>query len=304
MPFDRLFITILLSFILIRTTEAQVVAGIKRPGPNKIKNLDSNGWKRTGVLILNVNQSAQSDWSGGGENFQIGINLILNKAVHNKKGKYSFDSYIDLELGLVNATSFKQFRKITDRCDLTVEVEHSIGKKNHFNYGLLGNINTQLFAGYNYREDGHPKMSSFLSPGKIILSPGIDYKDTKADRYFSLFVSPSTIRWITKRDRDFYNAHKFGVDSFRRVYTEIGAYLSIHYSNKFSNTTNLISRLDLFSNYKRKPGNVDVLMNNILTLRIAKNFVGTLLFDLLYDHDVKRRIQIQEVMGLGLRLNL
>lgn len=303
MPFARLYLTALLSFLFF-TMEAQVITGIKRPGPDKIKNLDSNGWKRTGLLVLNVNQSAQSDWSSGGENFQIGVNLILNKAVHNKKGKYSLDTYIDVELGLVNASSFHQFRKITDRCDFTIEVEHSIGKKNHFNYGLLGNINTQLFNGFNYGVAGQPKLSSFLSPGKILLSPGIDYKNTKDDRYFSLFISPSTIRWITKRDRDFYRDYKFGVDSFKKGYTEIGAYLSIHYTNRFSNTTTLISRLDLFSNYKRKPGNVDVMMNNILTLRIAKNFVGTLLFDLLYDHDVKKRIQIQEITGLGFRLNL
>lgn len=105
-------------------------------------------------------------------------------------------------------------------------------------------------------------------------------------------------------DRDFYKSYKFGVDSFHKVYTEIGAYLSIHYNNKISKTVNVISRFDLFSNYKRKPENVDLLMNNVFTFSIAKNFVGTFLLDILYDDDVKRRTQIQEVMGLGLRLTL
>jgi len=299
------FIPFLLFGLLnVSTTKAQVVTEMKRVGAKKIKSLDSNGWKRTGLFVLNVNQSAQSDWGSGGENFMIGINALLNKAVHHRNGKYTFDTYLDLELGVVEASSFKQFRKTTDRFDMTLELEHTIGSKGHFNYGLLGNINTQVFGGHNYIIEGSPKTSAFFSPGKILLSLGIDYKDTKPNRYFSLFITPATIRWVTKLDDAFYNRKLFGVDSSHRVYTEIGAYLSVHYNNKLSKTASLISRLDLFSNYKRKPGNIDILMNNVLTLNISKSFAGTFVFDLLYDHDVKRRTQVQQVSGLGLRLKL
>lgn len=300
----KILLPFVLIMIIISTGNTQVVTDMKRVGAKKKAALDSNGWKRNGLLVLNVNQSAQSNWGSGGENFQIGINLILNKAIHHRKGKYTFDTYFDLELGVVESSSIKKFRKTTDRFDLTFELDHSIGQKEHFNYGILGNINTQVFGGHSYATDDHPKISSFLSPGKILLSLGIDYKDSKPDHYFSLFISPATIRWVTKMDRDFFSSYKFGVDSFHRVYTEIGAYISIHYNKKISKTANFISRLDLFSNYKRKPQNVDVLMNNVLTFNIAKNFAATILLDILYDHDIKKEIQIQEVTGLGLKLRL
>ena len=299
----KLTLCLLCGLLLAFSARAQVVGELKRVGAKKKIALDSNGWKRTGMLILTVNQSAQRDWGSGGENFQLGINLILNKAVHHRKGKYTFDAYFDLELGLVEASSFKQFRKTIDRCDLTLELEHSIGKGN-FNYGILANLNTQLFDGVNYFLDLHPKISSFLSPGKALISLGIDYKRSSNQQYFSLFVTPATIRWVTKLDRDFYSDYKFGVDSFHRVYTEIGAYLSAHYNNKISKTTSLISRLDLFSNYKRDPQNIDVLLNNVLTFSLTKHMAGSIIFDLVYDHDVKQRTQIQEILGLGLRLKL
>ena len=300
------FLLLSLFTTLLITTRAQVLTDLKRVGAKKIKSLDSNGWRRTGVFVLNVNQSAQSDWNSGGENFMIGINGILNKSVHHKNGKYTFDSYMDLELGVVEASSFKKFRKTTDRFDMTFEIEHSIGKKTngHYNYGLLGNVNTQVFGGHNYIIEGHPIISSFLSPGKFLLSMGIDYKNTNPQHYFSFFISPATIRWVTKIDKQFYNSYKFGVDSFQKVYTEIGAYLSLNYNARISKTTNYIGRLDLFSNYKRKPGNVDLLMNNLFTFNINKLFAGTILVDILYDDDVKRRTQIQEVTGIGLRLKL
>lgn len=290
--------------VLFVQVQAQAVTELKRVGAKKRAALDSNGWKRTGLLVLNINQSAQSDWSSGGEKFQIGINLLLNKAIHHRKERFLFDAYFDLELGLTEAASFKQFRKTTDRFDLTFEVERMLGNKHHWNYGLLANMNTQLFNGYNYAAAGYPKLSGFLSPGKFILSPGFDYKHTTQKAYFSFFVSPLTFRWVTKTDRSFFNSSKFGVDSARRYNTEIGAYISVHYNAKLSANTNLISRADFFSNYKRDPQNIDVLLNNVLSIKISERFAAALIFDLLYDADIKARTQVQQVMGLGLRMRL
>ena len=302
MSFTRLFTLILLlqSPILF----SQQVFIPKRVGAKKVSSIDSNGWKSTGMFILNINQSAQSDWGTGGENFMFGVNGILNKAIHHRNNKYTFDLYADIELGFVEATSFKKIRKTSDRIDVTAEIEHSIGKRGHYNYALLGNVNTQVFDGHNYYLGDYPKISSFLSPGKFLLAFGIDYKKVTEKSYFSFFISPSTVRFVTKADEDFYKLKKFGVDSSDKVNTEIGAYISAHFNAKLSKTTNLISRLDLFSNYKRKPQNIDVLFNNVLTVNINKIFSATFLFDIVYDHDFKTRTQIQEITGLGLRLKL
>jgi hypothetical protein len=281
----------------------QLVTEMKKVTGNKRPVLDSNGWKDTGFLLLNVNQAAQNGWGSGGENFQIGINFIFNKDIHHKKGKYTFDAYIDLELGLMESSSIGEFRKTSDRCDITVELDHSIGTKGHFNYGFLSNFNSQLFRGRDYYLDGHPKISSWLTPGKFLISAGVDYKDSDSAHYFSAFVSPATIRWVVKRDPDFYDKSKFGVDSAHKVYTEVGAYFSAHYNVHISKTVNYIGRLDLFSNYLKKPGKVDVFMTNLFTFNISKRFAGSILFDLLYDADIKNRLQIQEITGIGLRLS-
>ena len=172
--------------------QAQTIQEIQKTNSRKIKTLDSVGWEHTGFFIFNVNQGALSNWSGGGERFLIGINGILNYSSHHKQGKYTMESYLDLELGVVEAASFKKFRKTTDRCDITVEMDHSITEKT--NYGLLFNFNSQIFGGHNYAITGHNKVSSFLTPGKILLAPGIDFKNHNATNYFSLFISPVTFR--------------------------------------------------------------------------------------------------------------
>ena len=291
------------SFLLIAFSLLGQKQDIQKLSSRKMKSLDSAGWEKTGFFIFNVNQAALSDWSSGGERFLIGINGIVNYALHHQKGKYSKDSYIDIELGAVEASSFRKFRKTTDRFDVTLELDHSTSNKNLY-YGLLFNLNTQLLGGHNYLVAGHNKISSFLSPGKILLAPGFDVKVKKPESYFSFFVSPSTARWVTKIDDDFYNQYKFGVDSAQRVNTEFGAYITTHYNVKISKTTRYIGRLDLFSNYLRKPENVDVLMNNLFTINISNVFAVNILLDIIYDDDIKRRTQVQEIFGLGLKLKL
>lgn len=298
-----LFLYISFLMVHISPCHAQLVTEMKKVKGKARPALDSTDWISTGLFLLNANQAAQSGWNAGGEKFQIGINFIFNKDIHHKKGKYSFDAYLDVELGLVESSSTGEFRKTSDRCDLSVELDHSIGQRGHYNYGLLVNFNSQLFRGRNYVLDGHPKISSFLTPGKLLLSPGIDYKDTNSQHYFSAFISPATVRWVTKRDPEFFGISKFGVDSARRVFTEIGAYLGVHYNAHLSKTVNYIGRVDLFSNYKKDPGNVDVFMTNLITFNFSKKFACSILLDLLYDADITHELQVQEITGVGLKLS-
>lgn len=264
-----------------------------------IQSLDSNGWKLNGTFILNLNQGALSNWASGGEENVLGMNSILNYAVHFRHNKHTWDNYFDLALGFQNATSFGQFRKIDDRIDVTTKYGFRVNQ--HWYLGLLTNFNSQALIGYDYTVESEQKVSSFITPGKIILSPGFDYKTAHR---FSLFISPVTARWNLKHDPDFFNIAKFGVDSARKVNTEFGAFVTAKFSASFTKWATYSSRIDLFSNYKRKPENIDVLMNNLLTMRFTKIFATNLCLDLIYDDDVKKRLQIKEVLGIGFTVRI
>ena len=264
-----------------------------------IESLDSNGWKLSGTFILNLNQGALSNWVAGGEQNVLGINSIFNYGINFRHGKNTWDNLIDLALGFQNATSFGKFRKIDDRIDITTKYGHLI---NHYWYlALLANFNSQSLAGYDYSVEPNKKISNFLTPGKIILSPGLDYKTSSR---FSLFFSPSTVRWILKTDEEFFNMAKFGVDSARKGNTEIGAFVTAKFSASFTKWATFRSRVDLFSNYKREPKNIDVLMNNLLTMKFTKVFATNLSLDLIYDDDVKKRLQVKEILGIGITVKL
>lgn len=294
----KLFFSLVIFMICVNTNAQDgTVKQMQDAGTKAVKSLDSNGWKKSGTIILSLNQGALSNWAAGGEENIFGVNGIFNYAVNYKGDRNNWDNYFDIALGFQNATSFKKFRKIDDRIDITSKYGRKITEK--WYYGLLVNFNSQALPGYNYATDPPTKISSFLSPGKILLSPGFDFKPNDK---FSLFMSPATVRWVLKQDEDFYNMAKFGVDSAKKVNTEIGAFITAKYKAAITKWATYTGRLDLFSNYRRNPQNVDVLMNNLLTMNFTKNFATNLSVDLLYDDDVLKKLQLKEILGIGLTM--
>jgi hypothetical protein len=97
---------------------------------------------------------------------------------------------------------------------------------------------------------------------------------------------------------------KFGVDSAKKVNTEIGAFITAKYKVAFTKWATYTGRLDLFSNYRRNPQNIDVWMNKLLTMNFTKNFATNLSVDLLYDDDVLKKLQLKEILGIGLTMKL
>ena len=241
-----------------------------------LKPLVKDGWKKTGTFIINANQGALIDWAAGGEQNTLGITTILNYNINHKKGRYTWNNYFDLALGFQNASSFGRFRKVDDRVDITSKYGYQFSK--WWYTALLANFNTQALAGYAYTDTLNSKISDFLSPGKILLSAGIDFRP---DQHFSLFTSPLTTRWILKRARSFYIFNKFGVPAYKKSYNELGAFATAKFSKSFAPWVIYTGRLDLFCNYKRKPQNIDLFFTNLLGMKFNKWLGTTISLDMI-----------------------
>jgi hypothetical protein len=290
---------ILVSILCLSQAQDRSVKEMQVIGTKAFKSLDSNGWNKVGTFIFNINQGTLSNWAAGGEQSVLGINWIFNYALNLRSERNTWDNGFDIALGFQNATSFGKFRKIDDRIDITSKYGFQISKKGYL--GILTNFNSQALAGYDYSDTPNTKISSFLTPGKILLSPGFDYKPNNK---FSFYISPLTIRWVLKNNPAFFNSSKFGVDSAQKVNTELGAFFTAKASLKLAKWATYNSRLDLFSNYKRKAQNVDLLMNNLLTMKFNKILSTNISLDLIYDDDVIKRLQVKEILGVGLILKL
>lgn len=293
-----LFTVSMFLFIAISAQDI-TMKGLQKDAGKEIKSLGSNGWKRSGNFMLNLNQGSLQNWAAGGEQNTLGVNAIFNYAVNFREDRNTWDNYFDLALGFQNATSFKRFRKIDDRIDITSKYGYQLSKK--WYAAALINFNSQSLAGYDYTDTMDTKISNFLSPGKILVSAGFDYRPNST---LSVFISPITTRWILKKDNDFYTIDKFGVPAFKRSYNELGAYLTVKYNKAVTKWATYTGRLDLFSNYKKNPQNIDIFFTNLLSMKFNKWLGSTISVDMIYDDDVLKKTQLKEILGIGLSVKL
>lgn len=261
-------------------------------------------WKTGGSFNLNVNQGALSNWSAGGDKFSLSLTSLLNLFAHYKHGRHSWDNTIDMAYGLVNTTSLGQ-RKSDDRIDLVSKYGYEMDKKWYLS--SLLNFRSQFAEGYAYPTDSTKVLTSnFMAPAYVVLSLGMDYKP---DETFSLFMSPITARWVIVSNDSLAAVAAYGVDSGKHVKMEIGAYASVNWNKLITPTTTYKTKLDLFSNYRHDPFNVDIFWTNVVTVKVSKLINMNISVDMIYDNDVPTvkddgtaggaRPQIKQVLGVG-----
>ena len=219
-----------------------------------------------------------------------------------KKGRHSWDNTFDFNIGFVNTTSLGS-RKNDDRFDLLSKYGYALKPK--LNLATLLNVRSQFFDGYTYKEDVKAYSSTFFAPGYVLLSLGLDYKPNKD---LSIFISPITARFVIVSDTVLANKGYYGVTPGEKSSFEFGAFMTINYLKEINKNIIYKGRLDLFSNYRRNPQNIDINMTNLLSVKLSKVFALTYGLDLIYDDDVRLfgpngnapRLQVKSVVGLGL----
>ncbi|MEP7255563.1 MAG: DUF3078 domain-containing protein [Ferruginibacter sp.] len=264
-------------------------------------------WKLGGLFNLNINQGTLSNWSAGGDKFSFSLNSYLNVFAFYKKNKNSWDNNLDLAYGIVNTTSLGS-RKASDRIDLLSKYGYAISSK--WNVAALFNLRTQFTNGYAYSKtaagvDTSSVTSKTFAPAYILLSLGMDYKPNDN---FSLFLSPLTERWVIVSDD--LIAALYGIAPGKNAKNELGAFVSVNFTKKLGSSFVYKAKLDLFSNYKEKPQNIDIYWTNVLTAKITKYINFSFNLDMIYDDNTQNVNPVKgpapqwlQLMGIGFAYN-
>ena len=303
---NRLILLVLFLFPLLISAQDGTVKSLQSESGKSIKKDRADTaikiWRRGGLYSLNLSQGSLNNWAAGGDKFSLAVNSLLSLYAFYKKDKHSWDNTFDFNLGYIKTTSLGN-RKNDDRFDLLSKYGYALAPK--LNVAMLFNLRSQFFKGYTYRDNIKTYASNFMAPGYILLSPGLDYKPTK---YLSIFLSPATARWVIVKDTALSNKGLYGVTPGKKSNFEFGAFASINYLKEFNKVLTYKGRLDLFSNYKHNPQNVDLYMTNALNVKFSKVLSATWSIDLIYDDDVRLfgpnqtspALQVKSLIGVGL----
>lgn len=267
----------------------------------KEADTSKRAWRRGGVYGINLSQGSLSNWAAGGDDFSLSVNSLLSLYAFYKKDKHSWDNTFDFNIGYVNTTSLGG-RKNDDRFDFLSKYGHALNPK--LNLTVLANLRSQLFKGYTYPGNVKTFSSAFMAPGYLLTSLGLDYKPKKN---LSIFLSPVTARWVIVRDTALSNKGLYGVTPGKKSNLEFGAFATINYMKEINKNVTYKSRLDLFSNYRNNPQNIDIFMSNILNAKLGKVLSMSWSLDFIYDDDVRlfgknqrsAALQVKSLVGLG-----
>ena len=262
---------------------------------------DTLGWNTGGLSSLTFSQVALYQWSSGGDPSMSGV-AMLNLYANHVTLTSSWDNTLDLGFGLNRQGNLT--RKSNDRIEFTSQYGLKASEK--WKYSALLNFRTQFAEGYKYYGDtAKSKISDFFSPAYLTGSVGMDYKP--GDN-FSLFLSPLAAKMTFVLDDSLSAAGQFGVEPGNNMRAELGGFVRVVYNLELMENVTLGSKIDFFSNYLDKPGNVDVNFELLLSMQINKYLSANVTMNGIYDDDINliRKDgsvgpgwQIKEVLGVG-----
>lgn len=263
-------------------------------------------WVKGGSVALNGTQGSLRNWAAGGDKFSMAINSYVNYYLFYRNGRQNWDNNLDFNFGLLQSTS-NGTRKNDDRLDVLSKYGYNFDGK-WFLTGLF-NFRSQFFDGYSYSSSAKSLSSTFLSPAYVLTSVGFDYKPSPR---FSAFISPVTSRWVIVASKKLAAKGLYGVDSGRHAINEFGAFASINVLMPMTNNISYKGRLDLFSNYRNNPANVDLFFTNYFSFKINKYLAATYNLDFIYDDDLRifgeggksPSLQLKSLIGIGFTMRL
>ena len=253
---------------------------------------DTLKWSMGGDVGFNTSQIGFTNWAQGGENSIAGM-TFLHLFANGKKGPLTWDSYANLEYGLI-----QQGTAILKKSDDLLELGTKIGKKasNFWYYSAQASFKSQFSRGYDYANyiDKNTYISNFLAPAYTLAGLGMDYKPSDN---FSLYISPATMKYTIVNDTLLAAAGAFGVEgrgiddegniiNYKTTRLEMGAYLKFMYKKELMKNVSFLTVLDLYSNYLQNPQNIDVDWKVEILMKINNYLNASIKTQLIYDDDI------------------
>ena len=268
-------------------------------------------WKNSGNALFLVNQSSFSNWTSGGQS-SISGTLKIDYNFNYSDNGWDWDTKVISNFGL-NKISGSDFLKKTDD---RIEINSVLGKK--FNNDIIGrwsyssffNFQTQFAKGYRFGKDanGNPnrtEKSRFFSPATIQLGVGMYWKKSK-DLWVNVAPMTGKLILVNRRFTENLNENQtyFGVKKGGNSRFELGASVRSYYKSEIFENVTMENRLSLYSDYLDRPQNIDFDCTFNFIMKVNQYVSTNLIFQFVYDDNEIKRVQVREVLGVGLNIDL
>ncbi|TDT46549.1 Protein of unknown function (DUF3078) [Maribacter spongiicola] len=280
-------------------------------------------WENENSFGINISEVAFVNWNAGGDNAVSGLGF-LKFARKYKFSNFQWENNLELRYGL-NAQEGRKLRKTEDVIRLSSNLGFKKDNTSRWFYSVQLNFNTQFSNGYKYPDRDTP-ISRFMAPGYLLFGAGTSY--ITKDEKFNLYLSPLTQKSTFVLDQDLADNGSFGVqeailDADGNIITpgenhllEIGILITNNFNINIADNIELNNRLNLYTDYIKSFGNIDVDWELTLNMKVNKFISTSLGTQMIYDDDILfdvvkndngtivnpgvPKIQFKQVLGVGI----
>ncbi len=278
-------------------------------------------WTLGAKGAITFTQQSFTNWAAGGINSLSLAGFLGFSADYNKNG-VKWENDLEMAYGFIDQQG-RTFQKTDDKLRYRGNLGFQISRTNDRLFWSNGlELLTQFADGFN-PDDDSTLISTFMAPGYIVITTGLEYKPVP---FFSINYAPLAGKITVVANQELANQGRFGVEPAvldtagniiqegKKIRTELGTALSAQFKKDIAKNVNLESKLGFFTNYQESFGNIDVNWEVRFLLKVNDWLSTNLFMHLLYDDDVKfpvkdenghtigetSKVQFKQIFGIGL----
>lgn len=257
-----------------------------------------SGWDYSWVSGLNGAQASYSNWSQGGVN-NIAISGNSTFQTHYRDGRFSYGFLLNTRYGKTKFDG-EGTRKTDDRLSIRNRFLYDIGDENS-DFSVYGNLNfrTQFDRGFDYGaglDDSDLLISNFLSPAYISQNVGMLYSPGE---HFS-FEAGAGLRQTIVTDDSVLENNNYGLPEGENFRNEAGINLGANYQQNIASNILMSTSVETFTNVNKSLASTDVFFSSEFVGQINSLINTSLRFDIVYDDDFSKEIQLRQSLSLGI----
>lgn len=262
-----------------RTVTFETKAPDKRLQKVNLKTVVYPPWTLIGNGSVGFTQTSLANWSKGGESAMSLLIMSKYNANYSKK-KIKWESSAEFRYG-ISQTKTRGFEKNDDKIEFQTRFGYSAFKK--WYYSGESNFRTQIANGYRFPDKDNP-ISSYMAPGYLTVSFGLDYKPNKD---FSLFLSPFTSKTTYVRDTALISPSKFGLEPGTNKLWEPGIIVKANWHRNLMENITYDTKGEFFNNYRYTFQKFAFEWEQVLIMRVNRFINARIITQVIYDYNTK-----------------
>lgn len=256
------------------------------------------GWDQIWIANLHGSQATYNNWSQGGASSVSGTGSTVFSLL-NRVDRKSYGFRVNLKYGraYVNGDGM---RKTDDVINVRNRFTQQFIDEEKLSLYASTSFQTQFDKGYDFGAgvaESDSLISDFMSPAYLSESMGIAFNPIKSLTMESGVGLKQTII------ADGTLSENYGLEPGSNVRYEGGLSTGIDLQSEIFSDIHYNGSLETFTNLLNGLKKTDIIWSNELKGEINKSVNALLQFDLKYDDDFSKKLQLKQVLSVGVSLN-